>query len=181
MKNEDKIIFVIIAITVVFGLFKKMGSGPTLETIEKTKTEVNVSIDQSEKEILKKGLDDNQPVVCECNGTGFIVHGDGHKTPCPAGDNCEAKKKPKTKVMSQMFKGEEKHGVIYFYTLPGCAPCLKWKNEIQPWVEASSWKVEELRSEDIAPWFEVWITNKPYVFKGFMSKESFKEIVKNAK
>lgn len=176
MKNEDKIIFAIIAITVVLGLFKKMGSGPTVENIEKAKTEINLSIDQAEKEVLKKEVD-NTPVTCECNGTGFIVHGDGHRTPCPAGENCKAKKKT-TAMMTA--SPEEKNGLISFYTLPGCAPCLKWKNEVKPWVEASDWKVEEFTSEDAAPWFEIWINGKPYVYKGFMSKEALKEIVKNA-
>jgi hypothetical protein len=26
-----------------------------------------------------------------CNGTGFITHGDGHKTPCPCPPDCECK------------------------------------------------------------------------------------------
>lgn len=28
-----------------------------------------------------------------CKGTGFITHGDGHKTPCPCPSDCECKKK----------------------------------------------------------------------------------------
>lgn len=177
MKNEDKIIFIIIAITVALGLFKKIGSGPSLENIEKAKTEINLSIDRAEEGIIKETVDDNKPVACECNGTGFIVHGDGNKTPCPAGENCKSKKKTAAMMMSNP---EEKNGLINFYTLPGCAPCQRWKNEVQPWVEDSKWKVKEITSEEAAPWFEVWINGKPYVYKGFMSKEAFKEIVKNA-
>lgn len=26
-----------------------------------------------------------------CKGTGFITHGDGHKTPCPCPQDCECK------------------------------------------------------------------------------------------
>ena len=26
-----------------------------------------------------------------CKGTGFITHGDGHKTPCPCPPDCECK------------------------------------------------------------------------------------------
>lgn len=29
----------------------------------------------------------------ECKGTGFITHGDGHKTPCPCPPDCECKRK----------------------------------------------------------------------------------------
>ena len=32
--------------------------------------------------------DEDTPVECTCNGTGYITHGDGHKTPCPC-DNCQ--------------------------------------------------------------------------------------------
>jgi len=27
----------------------------------------------------------------ECKGTGFVVHGDGHKTPCPCPPTCKCK------------------------------------------------------------------------------------------
>jgi len=180
MKNEDKVIFAIIVIVIAVGLFKNINTGPTPESLEKIKKEISLSIDKAEKDTLKiEPIDDKIVVECECGGTGFIIHGDGHKTPCPAGDDCEAKKK----ITSQLVAAspEEKNGIINFYTLPGCPPCQKWKNEIKPWVEASGWKVKDFQSKDAAPWFEVWIKNKAYVFKGFMSKESFKEIVKNAK
>lgn len=176
MKNEDKIIFAIIAITVAIGLFKKISNGPTEETVEKIKTEINLSIDKAEGQILDKKIDEDTKISCECNGTGFIIHGDGHKTPCPAGDDCKAKEK----TTAYMMSSEEKNGLITFYTLPGCAPCQRWKNEIQPWVEKADWKVVEVKSNKAAPWFEVWIKNRVYIFEGFMSKESFREIVKNA-
>lgn len=35
-----------------------------------------------------------KPGCCdECQGTGWITHGDGHKTPCPCPETCECKKK----------------------------------------------------------------------------------------
>ncbi len=38
----------------------------------------------------------------ECNGTGFITHGDGHKTPCPCPADCECKvKKVETKKSTE--------------------------------------------------------------------------------
>lgn len=177
MKNEEKIIFIIIAVAVLIGLFKKVETSPTQDTIDKIKNETSLSIEKAEKDILKKEIDNNNPIACECNGTGFITHGDGHRTPCPAGEDCKSKKKTATSEMPS----EQKNGIINFYTLPGCAPCQKWKNEIKPWVEASGWKVIELESDTFAPRFEIWIKNKLYKFDGFMSKESFKEIVKNAK
>jgi len=32
----------------------------------------------------------------ECDGSGFITHGDGHKTPCPGCKNCEKGENPST-------------------------------------------------------------------------------------
>jgi hypothetical protein len=32
----------------------------------------------------------------ECGGTGFITHGDGHKTPCPCPEGCDCKPKQET-------------------------------------------------------------------------------------
>lgn len=177
MKNEDKIIFAIMVIIVAFGLFKKINNSPSID-IDSIKNEAVLSIDNAEKGVIKTEEADDE-VKCECGGTGFITHGDGHRTPCPAGDQCESKKKKTSEIFGTM--SQEKNGTISFYTLPGCAPCLKWKNEIKPWVEAAGWKVEEIKSTEAAPWFEVWIKNKSYVFKGFMSKDSFREIVKNAK
>lgn len=35
-----------------------------------------------------------KPGCCdECRGTGWIVHGDGHKTPCPCPQSCQCKQK----------------------------------------------------------------------------------------
>ena len=29
------------------------------------------------------------PENCPCEGTGYIIHGDGHKTECPCGPSCD--------------------------------------------------------------------------------------------
>lgn len=33
----------------------------------------------------------SQECCGECKGTGFITHGDGHRTPCPCPPDCECK------------------------------------------------------------------------------------------
>ena len=174
MKNEDKIIFAILALAAVINFIPKTRSTALPEDIEKKKIEINLSIDAAEKKVLENLLPDEKK-DCECGGNKYIIHGDGHRTPCPCGENCKCTK------LTTMYSDEQKNGIINFYTLPGCAPCQRWKNEIKPWVEASGWSVVEVESQTIAPWFEIWINNKQYTYTGFMSKESFKEIVKNAK
>lgn len=34
----------------------------------------------------------------KCDGSGFITHGDGHRTPCPGCDACKAKAVPKSLI-----------------------------------------------------------------------------------
>ncbi len=58
--------------------------------IEKWKTDVKSAFNKARSEILKDDTPipdvigpDPDPNKCPCGGTGFITHGDGHKTKCP--------------------------------------------------------------------------------------------------
>jgi hypothetical protein len=58
--------------------------------VEEWKKEVKVAFDDAEQVIfqVKPKPDDvvgpdKDPAKCICKGTGIIVQGDGHKTPCP--------------------------------------------------------------------------------------------------
>lgn len=179
MKKEDGVILALIILAVAVTVFKKVGNiDISAEQIKSKQTEINLCIDKAEEKVLKEKDDEKDDEKdeneCPCDGGGYIIHGDGHKTPCPCEGDCKCKEK------TTAFT-EEKNGIINFYTLPNCAPCLKWKKEIKPWLEASDWKVEELPSTKAAPWFEIWIDNQMYTYQGFMSKQAFKEIFKNAK
>ena len=56
----------------------------------------NEAFDLAEKNILKSKPDNpDDNVECSCNGTGVIVHGDGHETPCPC-EVCECEAPPTT-------------------------------------------------------------------------------------
>lgn len=36
-----------------------------------------------------------KPACCQdCGGRGYIVHGDGHRTPCPCPPSCQCKRAP---------------------------------------------------------------------------------------
>ena len=76
--------------------------------VEEWKKEANVSFDKAEKEIfvLKPNPKPNviigpdpDPIKCICKGTGIIVQGDDHKTPCPfhSGQTQGIKKDVRTK------------------------------------------------------------------------------------
>ena len=57
--------------------------------IEGWKKDIASSFDTAEKEILKDNVKPDvvgphpDPDKCICKGSGIIVQGDGHKTPCP--------------------------------------------------------------------------------------------------
>lgn len=60
------------------------------ESIVKLREAIKQAFVMVEATVFKK-VDEPRPVVpvkCECNGTGFITHGDGHKTPCPNYPGC---------------------------------------------------------------------------------------------
>jgi len=69
---------------------KKSESWLTNDEIQSIISEVEQSFKDAEKEILSKPDDPDTPLVpdpdpkkCVCKGTGEIIQGDGHVTPCP--------------------------------------------------------------------------------------------------
>jgi hypothetical protein len=52
---------------------------------------VNLILNDAEQKYIKSNIPKPKPpnpVECSCGGAKEIVHGDGHKTPCPCGANC---------------------------------------------------------------------------------------------
>jgi len=72
-----------------------------------------------------------------------------------------------------------KNGIIEYFTMPNCAPCIKFKNSgaIRE-LESKGWKVVKVESGSLAPTFTVWIDGKPASWTGFSSKSSFFRILK---
>ena len=61
------------------------------------------------------------PDTCPCEGTGYIIHGDGHKTECPCGPGCdcpipsgeEEEYIPRHTPLKNFFRGLfRKHSII---------------------------------------------------------------------
>lgn len=61
----------------------------------------------------------------ECDGSGFITHGDGHRTPCPG---CKACKKPDTQMQQTADLPKPKY-YLYHFGADWCVPCEKMKKE----------------------------------------------------
>lgn len=82
--------------------------------------------------LSKKVVPDD--VVQECDGSGWITHGDGHKTPCPGCPACKQKEQlvedKKTSVLEQSpaISNEPKY-YVYHFGSKTCLPCEQMKNQ----------------------------------------------------
>jgi thiol-disulfide isomerase/thioredoxin len=68
-----------------------------------------------------------------CDGSGWITHGDGHKTKCPGCSACE-KKDGQQPMASEM----EPDYYVYHFGAKWCAPCQKLKKQV--------WENEEIKA-----------------------------------
>jgi hypothetical protein len=178
MKNFSKTVFL-----GVF-LFCSTGFAQESDSVTKIRTLAVQAIEKVEKIIFGGDVKPNpqpQP-ACPCNGTGFITHGDGHKTPCPcpAGQcNCAKKKADTPKAVSPNF---------VMYTKSWCGPCQSWKRESSQRVKDAGWVYQEVEDDSIIrsagvtnfPTFDITIKGKTYRHVGKLSMQKFQEIVRNA-
>lgn len=103
MKKKDVLLFSLIGISLIFSCFNMTLQDRTcynLETkditdmyknyVEDWKLQSKKAFDEAEAKIFTTPkppvvvipMEDPDPAKCICKGTGIIVHGDGHKTPC---------------------------------------------------------------------------------------------------
>lgn len=89
MKN-----FLLLAFASVFALYAfdiPMFDGTDKEKVEQLEKSAEFYVTESHISIWGS---DGEDVDCSCGGKGYIVHGDGHKTPCPCledgGCECES-------------------------------------------------------------------------------------------
>ena len=55
------------------------------EIVKQTQKLVNMTLDKYEKDLIKNNPDPSPTpdnLVCRCNGSKVVTHGDGHQTPC---------------------------------------------------------------------------------------------------
>lgn len=71
------------------------------------------------------------------------------------------------------------YAVITIETLPGCAPCERWKAREARELRANGWTVIEapLRSSRSAPYFRICIGDQCYSHSGFMSHGTLRSII----
>lgn len=122
------------------------------------------------------------PVKCACNGTGYITHGDGHKTPCPNYPGCTkgaTEKKPAE--VKPVVKPVVKNAVIEVYSgevrngIEKCPPCALFKRQMVQSLRDNGWTVEvyETPMGYPTPTFKVWVNGQNELFTGYSGKDSF--------
>lgn len=90
------------------------------------------------KVLLSKKVAPVDNVVEECDGSGWITHGDGHKTPCPGCPACkqqeEIKQYNRTKTLDEMVAAlDDPKYYIYHFGSKTCVPCEQMKS--QTWAD----------------------------------------------
>ena len=88
MKNiELSFTTVVVLLVLFFTIFIDMESpaSPKEFVVDKARSEGFVAFIVNQKSVDTEGGDVQNE--CECNGTKELIHGDGHKTPCPCSES----------------------------------------------------------------------------------------------
>jgi hypothetical protein len=74
-----------------------------------------------------------KPSECKCNGTGFILSGDGlQKIKCQCGDDCKCKKSPRGEIPI-------KNHIIFLTRTKTCLPCQQMEKFTFPALKSVGW------------------------------------------
>lgn len=155
MTRTSIIVLLLVVLSIIpYDIFVK-GEGKTF-SFDRARNEGYIAFVVNEEQ--KKEEEDKAPTPkCKCNGTEVIVHGDGHKTPCPClgGNNkcnCgktqeapeikskevveppkeEAKVEIKPEIKKQEIKSEVKKPryIVYHFGADWCGPCNQLKKNV---------------------------------------------------
>lgn len=84
--------------------------------------------------LLSKPVKPDDTVKELCDGSGFIVHGDGHRTACPG---CKACQKSEENLQQPVAESPKPEYYIYHFGARWCNPCERMKE--------TTWKDEDLK------------------------------------
>lgn len=128
----NKLKLVLIVLVSTFASTELYAQVPTKH--EKASVRSQISTEMAKVLVSKDVVPDDEDDKIECDGSGWITHGDGHKTKCEGCKNCG---KGETSLASPLFTKAEHEFNVYHFGAKWCSPCNKMK--------ATTWKDESLK------------------------------------
>lgn len=159
-------------------------------TVGQLQEAAKTAFNNAEKAVLGGGAVVVTPVgKCPCDGKGYIVHGDGHRTACPGTDDGKPCPYLKSGQAGEQPPAVENNTIIMYSAKDNpdgtnpCIWCRKWKKEILPRLLPKKWKIRERvgAAGRSVPYYEVYLYGKKYKHDGFMSLDDLNNIIAKAK
>ena len=76
-------------LVVLITMFIKIMGGVDLSANDTLNYRPEISTNFAKVILTEPNNPEPNPENCPCEGTGYIIHGDGHKTECPCGPACD--------------------------------------------------------------------------------------------
>lgn len=102
------------------------------DLIQKFKYRSYISTRLAKVLLSKKDIPDNN-IVEECDGSGWITHGDGHRTPCPGCPACKSNEQ----TIKAVANLNEPEYYFYHFGSKSCVPCQLMKS--------NTWENQQLK------------------------------------
>lgn len=129
----NKVAIILVLLLAVTFVPMSSGKGKVISIVDPYLNEGRIAFLVNDKEPDKEEKPDDG-AKCSCGGSGIMVHGDGHKTPCicKATGQCKCQK-PNTSpavVDQPIQKKGFNRKVFLFFTAGWCPPCNQFKRQL---------------------------------------------------
>lgn len=160
--QPTSIIVIVVIFLILFAGINTESSQSKEIKIDKAAAEGYVAFVVNETQVQEE----EEEVDVECDGSGFITHGDGHKTPCPGCSKCKSSIQEEEAVKKKLLENEialtttevagqqpptesgntkkVRSKQIILFTASWCAPCQRFKaGPLEAFKKHPKWIVSE--------------------------------------